>query len=293
MLDADVSWLNTLPKNERLVEHPEPPGGSSDIRGRGLSFFYPSLTKGTHTNPMVRVLWKSDACMVVFKPAGLATQAPSPHPSLEAMVREHLADASQASRYVAFPHRLDRPVSGVILVALSKRAANLLSQQFESRKVQKRYLAWVQGDATRCQSQWQDAIRKVPDLARCEIADANTPDAKVAMTTVRVLGSRETTGEERGSTLLELCPVTGRMHQLRLQCSHHGYPILGDTLYGSREEFSHGTTDDQAINRVSTHPPIALHAWAIEFHDPANGKRVVVQASPPWSQAFHPAIDPF
>jgi tRNA pseudouridine32 synthase/23S rRNA pseudouridine746 synthase/23S rRNA pseudouridine1911/1915/1917 synthase len=231
------------------------------------------MHKGDTHNPMVRVLWESEACMVVFKPAGLATQAPSPHPSLEAMVRDHLADASKPNRYLALPHRLDRPVSGVILVALTKRAANLLSQQFESRKVHKRYLAWVQGDATDCQTQWHDSIRKVPDEARCEIADTNSPDAKVAVTTTRVLSSRPAMGDDRGSTLLEMCPLTGRMHQLRLQCSHRGHPILGDAIYGSRTGFQ---------------PPIALHAWAIEFHDPTNGKRVVVQADPIWPKEFMP-----
>lgn len=237
---------------------------------------------------MVRVLWKSEACMVVFKPAGLATQSPSPHPSLEAMVRAHLADASKPTRYVAFPHRLDRPVSGVILVALTKRAANLLSQQFESRKVQKYYLAWVQGDATQCQPQWHDSIRKVPDEARCEIAETGAADAKSAVTTIRVLRSRPAMGDQRSSTLLELCPLTGRMHQLRLQCSHRGHSILGDTLYGSSEAFSYDASDDQTIASTSLQPPIALHAWSIEFHDPTNGKRVVAQAAPPWAQRFLP-----
>lgn len=235
---------------------------------------------------MVRVLWKSEACMVVFKPAGLPTQSPSPHPSLEAMVRAHLADASKPTRYVAFPHRLDRPVSGVILVALTKRAANLLSQQFESRKVQKRYLAWVQGDATQCQTQWHDSIRKVPDEARCEIAETGAADAKSAVTTIRVIEKTET------ATLLELSPLTGRMHQLRVQCAQRGFPILGDSLYGSTVVFSgdsHGNQDcsetiDEAHNLIADYPPIALHAWSIEFHDPTNGKRVLVQADPLWQQ---------
>lgn len=235
-------------------------------------------------NARVRVLWRSNACMVVFKPAGLATQSPTPHPSLEAMIRSDLADElpstlssdqTQPTPYVAFPHRLDRPVSGVILVALSKRAANLLSQQFESRKIQKRYLAWVQGDATQCHNHWQDSIRKLPDEACCEITDASAIDAKTAITTVRAIGKNEQ------ATLLELSPLTGRMHQLRVQCAHQGFPILGDSLYGSTIDFP-----VDIHNSGAPYPPIALHAWAIDFHDPANGKRVVVQADPPWPETF-------
>lgn len=237
--------------------------------------------------------------MVVFKPAGLATQAPAPHPSLEAMVRNPLAIASPSTRssdqkkstpYVAFPHRLDRPVSGVILVALTKRAANLLSQQFESRKILKRYLAWVQGDATQSSQRWQDEIRKLPDEARCEIADGNVADAKTAVTTVQAIGKNDQ------ATLLELSPLTGRMHQLRVQCADRGHPILGDSLYGSTVVFAGDSFADHAChdpvidnqNASTSYPPIALHAWAIEFHDPANGKRVVVQADPPWPETFLP-----
>jgi len=300
MLDVDGRWLNTLTKNERLVEYRERSGGRSGIRGRGLSFFYRRCTKGTHIdrlenalvrNTRVRVLWKSNACTVVFKPAGLATQAPAPHPSLEAMVRSALStvppstlssDQANPKPYVAFPHRLDRPVSGVILVALSKRAANLLSQQFESRKILKRYLAWVQGDAMKSGQCWQDAIRKLPDEARCEIAGGNVADARPAITTVKAIGKNDQ------ATLLELSPLTGRMHQLRVQSAHRGHPILGDSLYGSNLVFPGESLAASDCQTNASYPPIALHAWAIEFHDPANGKRVVVQADPPWPERFLP-----
>jgi 23S rRNA-/tRNA-specific pseudouridylate synthase len=220
--------------------------------------------------------------MVVFKPAGLATQSPPPYGSLEVTIGEYLSDASNPDRYVAFPHRLDRPVSGVILVALTKRAANLLSQQFEFRKVQKRYLAWVEGDATACQSRWEDSLRKLPDQPRCEIASPSMPDAKTAITTVRVVGRSE------HATLVELSPLTGRMHQLRLQCSHRGHPILGDALYGSRIDFGADCPDTQTSSPMLNRQSIALHAVAIEFHDPANGKRVVVEADPLWQPPFQP-----
>src|SRR5690606_36958487 len=95
------------------------------------------------TAPMIQILWRSPQCPVGFKPAGLATQAPAPHASLDHHLRGALDPSDGAAgAYLALPHRLDRAVSGVILVARSKRAAGLLGQQFQSRKIAKTYLAW-------------------------------------------------------------------------------------------------------------------------------------------------------
>jgi len=233
---------------------------------------------------MIQVLWKSLGCMAVVKPAGLATQAPASFPSLHRLLREQLSTPQHVDGtsppYVAFPHRLDRPVSGVILVALNKRSANLLGQQFESRKVTKRYLAWVEGDATACPSRWSDAIRKLPDEPRCEIADQTHPDAKLAVTRVRVVCG------EASRTLLELTPETGRMHQLRVQCAHRGHPIMGDAMYGSTMLWHEATSTQPELSLTPAETAlvtsIALHAWQIEFHDPIHGKRISVDAPPLW-----------
>ncbi len=90
----------------------------------------------------IDILWDGEIAIAVNKPAGLSTQAPEGADSLESILRKQLADRSE---YVAFPHRLDRPVGGVILVALRKRAARLLNEQFAARKVCKEYRAVVSG----------------------------------------------------------------------------------------------------------------------------------------------------
>jgi len=230
---------------------------------------------------MIGVLWKSPGCIAAMKPAGLATQAPPAFPSLHGLLREQLS-----LPYIAFPHRLDRPVSGVILVALNKRTANLLGQQFESRKVIKRYLAWVAGDATVCPAHWEDFIRKLPDEPRCEITIQTHPDAKLAVTRVRVIRS------DRSRTLLELSPETGRMHQLRVQCAHRGHPIIGDAMYGStiiwREATATRLENSAAAADSNPVAAIALHAWQIEFHEPNHGKRIRVEAPPPWDDSHLP-----
>jgi 23S rRNA-/tRNA-specific pseudouridylate synthase len=280
-------------------------------RGRGLSFFLIRLKEKGHTynverpvlvrrdplmaiDHMIQVLSRSTDWMAVLKPAGLPTQAPAPHQSVETILREQLQREVGRSElpYIAFPHRLDRAVSGVVLVALSKRAAGLLGQQFETRKITKVYLAWVEGQAGGDPSRWVDQLRKLPDEAKAEIVCAQSghqessigpgPDKTAglqqAITDVSVIMRRS------DSSLLELRPLTGRMHQLRVQCAHRRHPIVGDALYGSSQPWTAiaATMDRAFASDAASVQQIALHAWKIRFHDPRHGKAVTVEAPPCW-----------
>lgn len=231
------------------------------------------------TAPMIPILWQSPHCLVVFKPAGLATQAPAPHDSLERRLRAELEPSDGAAGdYLALPHRLDRAVSGVILVARTKRAARLLGQQFQSRKVTKTYLAWVHGQPHAEPQRWVDWLRKLPGQPRTEVVAPSVPDdpssGQEAITEVRMLR------QQADSALLELQPLTGRMHQLRVQCAHRGHPILGDSLYGSSETWA--AAADRPETHISGAETIALHAWKLSFYDPRNGQAVSVEAPPAW-----------
>ena len=117
----------------------------------------------------IEVLWDGQIAVVVDKPAALSTQAPGSAESLETRLRSQFA---QRSDYLAFPHRLDRPVGGVILVAFTKKAARLLGEQFMARKVNKDYLALVAGRVEQGRSVWIDYLRKVPNQARVEVVTA-------------------------------------------------------------------------------------------------------------------------
>lgn len=213
----------------------------------------------------IEVIWNGESAAVVNKPAGLPTQAPAPHESLETRLRKQFANRSN---YLAFPHRIDRPVSGLILVAFTKKAARLLGEQFEARRVSKTYLALVQGIVLADEELWTDYLQKVDDEARVEVVPTNEPpgvsSAKLAELKMSVVQRYE------ALTLLQLQPTTGRMHQLRVQAASRGHAIVGDTLYGSNQ-FVSGLSDET----------IALHAWKLEFNDPANGRRVVIQSPRP------------
>lgn len=220
---------------------------------------------------MIDVIWDSGSTIVVSKPAGLATQAPPPYESLETLLRMQL---KARTSYIAFPHRLDRPVSGLLLVALTKRAARLLGEQFEARRVNKTYLALVEGQLPHESMVWADWMRKLDEEARAEIVSDEQrslfTDAKLAESKARLIASDATT------SLLELQPLTGRMHQLRVQTASRGHAILGDALYGCQRRIA-SMNDGE----------IALQASKIEFNDPMNGRRVCVEApSPKWASDF-------
>jgi 23S rRNA-/tRNA-specific pseudouridylate synthase len=203
----------------------------------------------------IETLWDGEIALAVLKPAGLSTQAPGSADSLELRLRSQLKDRSD---YLAFPHRLDRAVGGVILVALRKRAARLLSEQFRGRKVRKSYLARVAGRIDSVRSPWIDALRKVPDQARVEITDPADPGSKRAETEVELLRFDDCSE----TTWLRLWPVTGRMHQLRVQAANRGFPIVGDRLYG-------GPPLPDLDDRIE------LQAESIRFFDPRDARETL------------------
>lgn len=224
---------------------------------------------------MIPVVWQSSRVVAVNKPAGISTQAPLPSKSVEQLLRHQLG--TQAT-YLAFPHRLDRPVSGVLLAALTKKAARLLSEQFAARKTEKTYVAWLRGrmEIDRMNSTWQDSLRKIAGEPRAEVCREDSDGAKTAVT--EVLSADYDAAKDATRVLLR--PATGRMHQLRLQAAHRGHPILGDELYGGPEPGDQ-TSGPNEVDALQD-PTIRLHALKLVFNDPVNGRRITVNAESPW-----------
>src|SRR5262249_23122264 len=154
--------------------------------------------------------------------------------------------------YLGLPHRLDRPVSGVIVLAKTKKGARKISKQFERRKVGKLYWAAVEGFVEPAAGMWTDYLRKIPGEARVEIVAQDHPEAQHAMLRFRKLG------DTPHGSWLELEPETGRMHQIRVQAASRGWPVLGDAQYGSQIAF--GPPDEDPRKRA-----IALHARTLSF----------------------------
>ena len=216
------------------------------------------------------VLLEERGVLVLNKPAGLLTQAPPGIDSLEALTRRWLKvrESKSGKIYLAVTHRLDRPVSGAIVLAKNVRAANRIQDQFRKRTVEKVYFAAVHGDVPGTQGRLTNWMRKIPDQAKSEIVDEKHPDAKQAIL------HWEKLAETEQISLLKINLETGRTHQIRLQLSHAGHSILGDQLYGSDSVFGEAFPD---LRRRA----IALHARSIQFIHPILQEVVQIEAAFP------------
>jgi len=203
--------------------------------------------------------------LIVAKPGGLLTQAPPEIDSLEMRVRRFLKkrDNKEGKIYLAVTHRLDRPVSGAIALAKHVRAARRVSEQFQGRLVEKTYWAAVEGVVDTDAGEWVDHIRKMTDKPQAEVVEETHPEARKAVLRYKVLRRFDR------FTWLEIELITGRMHQIRIQASHRGFPILGDAMYGATTTFGPATHDERARW-------IALHGRRLALKHPMTKEPVAV-----------------
>lgn len=217
------------------------------------------------------ILFEDNHCLAVSKPAPLLTQGVPPGiVTLESMVKSYLKERyhKAGNVYLGIPHRLDRPVSGVVVFARNTKAARRLAEQFQNRQVTKIYWAAVEGEVQPEVGDWHDWVIKHADEARAECVPAGTPGARPASLQYRRLSVRD------GCSLLEIQPLTGRMHQIRVQTASRGWPVLGDVLYGSTRPF--GPPADLPRERV-----IALHAHQLTFLHPIRYEPITLTAPLP------------
>jgi 23S rRNA pseudouridine1911/1915/1917 synthase len=214
----------------------------------------------------LEVLFEDNHCLAVVKPAPLLTQGVPPGiPTLESLAKEYLKEkyAKRGNVYLGIPHRLDRPVSGVVLFARNTKAAQRLAEQFQKHQVVKTYWAAVEGHVESEQGRWEDWLLKIPEEARSKRVSAETNGARHAVLQYRRLIPGP------GITLLEIRPETGRMHQIRIQAAERGWPVQGDVLYGSKLPF--GPPASLPRERV-----IALHARSLTFLHPIRFEPITV-----------------
>jgi 23S rRNA pseudouridine1911/1915/1917 synthase len=223
----------------------------------------------------LQILFEDNHCLAVVKPAPLLTQGVPPGiPTLETIVKAYLKERyhKQGNVYLGIPHRLDRPVSGVVVFARNTKAARRLAEQFQNRQVRKVYWAVVEPSLTSelppSEGVWEDWLLKVKEQARGERVTADTPGARRALLRYRHLSMNE------GGALLEIEPETGRMHQIRVQAASRGWPVRGDVLYGSRLPF--GPPGELPRDRI-----IALHARCLTFLHPIRYEPITVTAPLP------------
>src|SRR5258708_18465047 len=177
------------------------------------------------------VLYEDNHCIAVVKPARVLTAGDQTGDvSLLDLVKEYLKQKYKkpGNVFVGLVHRLDRPVSGVILFARTSKAAARLSEQFREGTVQKTYRATVEGNVAEPSAELADWLLKDVERNIVRIVPAGTPAARESRLRFRRVQSLA------DLTLVEITPTTGRSHQIRVQLAAHGHPICGDRKYGSK-----------------------------------------------------------
>lgn len=201
------------------------------------------------TSEPYQIVYQDDVLLVVNKPAKLLT-VPGRHPENQ----DCLIRRVQREFYTAeVVHRLDYDTSGLVVLPLTKRVLSDISKQFQARTVQKKYMAVVSGKMSAGKGVIDLPI--AADPARRPLYKICEETGKPSVTHYHVLSYDALANQSR----LELQPVTGRSHQLRVHLQALGHAMLGDTLYAPAEV-------------AAGSPRLLLHASYIKFVHPLGGK---------------------
>lgn len=214
------------------------------------------------------VLHSDNHLLFVRKPAGMPAQADeSEDLDILSWGKQWIKETTgkPGNVYLGLVHRLDRPVSGVMVLARTSKAAARLTNQFKARSVKKRYLAVVQGRLEGA-GDYRDHLLKQDRQVR--VVSANHPRGKAAHLSWRVLES----GHQHSLVVVTL--HTGRPHQVRVQFASRKHPLVGDLRYGASQSFDGRN--------------LALHCCQLEISHPTRKEPVGVVLPPPssWS-GFH------
>ncbi len=218
------------------------------------------------------ILCEDGPVLAVNKPAGVITQgAPRGVTGLIDLVKEYLKVKydKPGNVYLGVPHRLDRPVSGVVVFSRNSKCAARLAEQFAQRQVRKIYWACLERPPAEDSGELTDWIYRIPDQPRVEIAATGSAGAKQAVLTYRTLD------RHKGRALVEVEPQTGRMHQIRIQFASRGCPVVGDLQYGAKSTFGGATSLDQEGGAI------ALHARSLTLLHPIRYDPLTITAPLP------------
>lgn len=214
-----------------------------------------------------QILLENKEILVVYKPAGIAVQSGSVgQMDLEHQLLGYLSATCRGREipYLAVVHRLDQPVEGVLLFAKTKEAAAACSAQVQNGKMKKEYLAVVSPAPKEKEGLLTDYLLRDGKSNSSKVVKKDTRGAKRAQLKYSVLEENE-----EGQALVAVQLMTGRHHQIRVQLSHAGMPIVGDRKYGN-----------EAGQKKNGPAELLLCARALTFTDPMTGEEKKVQVVP-------------
>lgn len=218
------------------------------------------------------VLYEDNHLLVVNKPALLPTMGvAADKPSLLTQAKEYIREKynKPGNVYLGVVSRLDAPVTGVLLIARTSKAASRLTASFKKRQAKKVYWAVVAGVLEQQEGTLEHFLRKDERHRKMHVTNPNAEGAQLARLHYRCLA------QGGQFALVEVELETGRKHQIRVQLAKLGHPIVGDRKYGSAEPFVQG---------------IALHSRLLEIEHPVLKDAMQFERLPPPSWQSVPAI---
>lgn len=216
---------------------------------------------------MLSIKYQDEDIVVVHKPSGLLVHRSEIDRHETAFLIQQLRD--QIQQHVFVVHRLDKPTSGLMVLALNKRSARELAERFAQRLVQKEYTAIVRGYT---ESQVIDYALKEMHDKMTDMKANKDKDAQTAVSQITLLDTAELNiplGRYNTArySAIRLHPQTGRKHQLRRHMAHIRHPIIGDTTHGDGKQNQFARMHLQ-LNRL------ALVATGLAFEHPTNGEHM-------------------
>jgi len=202
------------------------------------------------------VLYEDQHVIVIDKPAGINTSSIDGSTSIQWIISEFLKNLSKGSVRTYVVHRLDKEVSGVLLLAKSGKAMDIIKEKWG--KTEKHYYALVEGKPENPEGTIKSWLVEDNAMKMHSVSDA--AKGKLAITNFKTIRNID------NYTLLDISTETGRKNQIRVHLSDIGCPIVGDRKYGASTDF---------IRRVR------LHAWSISFPHPGTGEMITVESPMP------------
>lgn len=222
----------------------------------------PTGTRSTAQNLLV--IYEDNHLIAVNKRSGDIVQGDKTGDApLSEVVKEYIKHKynKPGDVFLGVAHRIDRPVSGVVVFTRTSKALTRLNELFKKREVFKTYWAVVKNRPPSAEGVLEDALYKVPKQNKSYVATKPREDAKLSKLSFRLLSS------SNDYHLLEIKPISGRHHQIRVQLAHMGCPIKGDLKYG--------------FDRSNKDGGIHLHARTLSFVHPVRKTEMVFTAPVP------------
>ncbi len=219
---------------------------------------------------VINVLYEDNHLLIVNKPAGILVQGDSTgdQPLVEvgkAYIKEKYKKPGAV--FLGVVHRLDRPVSGVVVFARTSKALARMNAQFRDKETQKTYWALVDNKPPKAQGKLIHWLVKDEKKNKTAAYDTEIDEGKRSELDYKLV-------RQAGKSLLEVQPITGRPHQIRVQLASMGRPIVGDLKYGYPTPNQDGS--------------ICLHARSLEFTHPVTKEKMLITAELPDDQHWNP-----